>query len=201
VSDQTFSEEDLQPSDDDKRRARLGVVDRAAASVAVLAAGLVAGGMLALGACAAPSVFRTVPDPLSGMAMGSAFARFDRVAIAASCVALFAEVVRTYLVRRERPRVVARIRRFAGIGLAAVTTFIGMRISPEINDLYAMGARRGDGDLGARLEQTHRQAEQLGTIELALAAALVALHVFTLRDWRVVEEEEAVAPLPPGPRG
>ena len=107
---ETFSESDLEPSDEDRARRRRDVIERAAATVAVLAAGLVVGGMLALGACAAPAVFELAPAPFSGNAMGAAFARFDRVALGASCGLLAAEVIRTYLARRERPRITDRFR-------------------------------------------------------------------------------------------
>lgn len=199
---ETFSEDDLRPSVDERRRARRAIIDRAAATVAALAVGLVVGGMFALGACAAPAVFELTPAPFSGNAMGAAFARFDKLAIAASCVALGAEVVRSYLTRRERPRLIARIRRFSAIGLAGATTYMAMSVSPEINELHAAGARRGEGELGARLEQTHRRAEMLGKLEAVLGAALIGLHIFTLRDRSEDEEdgEGALAPLPPGPR-
>ncbi|NUP14410.1 MAG: DUF4149 domain-containing protein [Polyangiaceae bacterium] len=200
---ETFSEKDLEPSADDIRRARSSIIDRVAATVGILAAGLVVGGMVALGACAAPAVFALAPAPFSGNAMGAAFARFDKLAIAASCVALGAEVVRTYLTRRERPRISARLRRLAAIGLAGAATYMGMSISPTINDLHAVGARRGEGELGAQLEATHKKAEMLGRIEVVLGVALIALHIFTLRDWTredPEDEEDAPAPLPPGPR-
>ena len=48
----------------------------------------------------------------------TAFGRFDKVALAASCLALGAEVVRTFLARRERPTIVARARRLATFGVA-----------------------------------------------------------------------------------
>ena len=52
-----------------------------AATLAVLCLGLWVGGLVALGACAAPIVFHVVPAPMSGDAMGAVFRRFDQVAI------------------------------------------------------------------------------------------------------------------------
>jgi hypothetical protein len=143
-------------------------------------------------------VFRVVPAPASGLAMGGAFARFDRFAIGCACVALGAEVVRTFLAR-SRPRgVAARVRRLAAIALAATTTWMGTSVSPAIVDLYASGARRGVGDEGAQLEEIHARATQLGKVEVALAVALVALHVATRRRSPDDDEHVADAPLPPG---
>lgn len=198
---ETFSEEDLQPSADEKRRAVEQVVDRLAATVAIVCTALVVGGMVALGACAAPAVFRNVPDPLSGAAMGTAFSRFDTLAMGASAGALGAEMVRTFMARRQRPTIWSRIRRFAAFGLAGCAAMIGLSISPSIKELYEAGARRGQGELGARLEQAHKRAETLGGAEIFLGALLIGLHVFTLRGGRDEEEyeQDAVAPAPPGP--
>ncbi|MBK6514566.1 MAG: DUF4149 domain-containing protein [Polyangiaceae bacterium] len=198
---ETFSESDLEPSADERARARASVVDRVAATVGALSAGLVAGGLIALGACAAPAVFALTPAPFSGNAMGAAFARFDKVAIAASCVALGAEVARTFLTRRERPRLIGRLRRFSAIFLAGATTYMASTLSPAINDLHAQGARRGEGELGARLEEVHKRAETVGKVEVVLAVLLVGLHIFTIRSFHLEPEEDVPAPLPPGPRG
>ncbi len=197
---QTFSEEDLLPSEDERRRAREAIVDRLAATVGVLATGLVVGGMIALGACAAPAVFALTEAPSSGNAMGAAFARFDRLAIGASCVALGAEVVRTYLTRREPPRLWPRARRLMGVALAGCVSIMGIYISPTINEMHARGVRRHEGDEGAQLDAIHKKAEMLGKIETVVGIALIGLHVFTLRDRRRDDEEDdAPAPLPPGP--
>ena len=195
-----FSEADLLPSPEEKRRTRDSVIDRVAAAVAMLAAGVLAGGMVALGACAAPAVFRLAPAPFSGLAMGEAFARFDRVAIGAAVVALFAEVVRTFLARRERPSVAQRARRLSAIALAGCTAVMGLSLSPTIRELHQGGASRGQGEAGQRLDAVHKRAELVGKIEIALAVALVGLHMATVRAGRDAEDDlEAPTPLPPGP--
>lgn len=194
---ETFSEADLEP---DRAALRRDLVDRAAGTVGAVAGGTVAGGMLALGACAAPAVFNLTPAPFSGNAMGEAFARFDRVAIGAACIALGAEVVRTFLARGSRPRLGARIRRLAGIALAGCTAVMGLSLSPSIVELHAQGARRGEGEAGAKLDAIHKRAEMVGKLEVALGFAVVGLHLFTVRRSRDDEDDEdAPAPLPPGP--
>jgi hypothetical protein len=198
---ETFSEADLEPSPADTGAKRRDLIDRAAGTVGAIAAGIVSGGMLALGACAAPAVFNLTPAPFSGTAMGEAFTRFDRVAIGAAVVALGAEVVRTFLARATRPRLGARIRRLTGIALAGCTAVLGLSLSPTINEMHAAGVRRGEGEQGVALEAVHKRAETVGKLEVALGFALVGLHLFTVR--RAADEDEDVdapAPLPPGPR-
>ncbi len=187
---ETFSASDLEPSEEDRARARRSIIDRAAAAVACLAAGTLAGGMIALGACAAPMVFKLTPAPFSGNAMGAAFARFDRIAIGASAVVLGAEVVRTWLARARPPAIVARVRRFAAILLAGAAAVMGIYVSPTINQLHERGVRRGEGEQGQLLESVHARAELLGKAEVGLAALALVLHVFTLRSREEDEIED-----------
>src|SRR5687768_10213665 len=105
-------------------------IEKAAAIVAVIALGIWAGGMLALGVCAAPFVFQLTPHPHSGQAMGAAFARFDFIAIGCSVVALGAEVVRTIIGLRRKNHggvILPRLRRYAAIALALGAVYSGMR--------------------------------------------------------------------------
>lgn len=196
----TFSEADLEPSPATRSARRRDLIDRGAGTVGAIAAGTIAGGMLALGACAAPAVFKLAPAPFSGNAMGDAFARFDRVAIGAACIALAAEVVRTFLARGSRPGLAARIRRLVGIALASCVALMGLSLSPSIIDLHLQGAQRGEGELGAKLDAIHKRAETVGKLEVALGFALVGLHLFTVRQGKPEDDDEkALGPLPPGP--
>jgi hypothetical protein len=185
-----FSEDDLGPTDEDVRAHRRMQGDRAATTIAVTALGLWAGGLIALGACAAPFVFKLTPYPLSGMAMGAAFARFDTIAIACGVVVLGCEVMRTLIARGRATALAPRIRRGAAIILAVGALYGGVQLTPAIMELHREGARRNVGADGARLEQLHKQAEMIGKLTVPAALALIALHVFTLRvgnedDWGV----------------
>ena len=203
MNEERFSASDLEPSDEEKRGAARSLVDRIAATVAVLAAGVWVGGMLALGACAAPFVFRLTPAPYSGDAMGAAFARFDQVALGAAVVLLGAEVARTWAAGVRGRSAAARVRRALAVLIAACAAYTGLSITPHINELHRAGAQRGQGPLGEELEAIHRRAESLGKVETALGVALVALHVFTLaarrRDDEHDEQGAYAEPLPPGP--
>lgn len=200
-----FSEDDLAPSADDLRRRRTARLEKGAAICASLAAGVVVGGMVALGACAAPAVFRLVPLPLSGDAMGTAFARFDSIAIGGAAVILGAELLRTFLGRRARPTLLGRARRISGIVLAGLISLMALSLTPTINELHRAGVTRGQGEDGQRLDAVHRRAELIGKLEALLALALIGLHIGTLRSAAELaddeaEVEDAPAPLPPGPR-
>jgi hypothetical protein len=198
-----FSEADLQPSGDERAAGRAAIVDRAATTAAVLAGGFWIGGLIALGACAAPFVFRLTPAPFSGEAMGAAFRRFDSLAMAAAVVICGAEVVRTFLARRRRRSAAERIRLALAIALAGAAAYGGLALTPRILELHQAGARRGFGEDGALLEAIHARAELVGKVAVGLAAVVVGLHVFTLRARRPEDEDDetaAPAPLPPGPR-
>jgi hypothetical protein len=176
-----FTEEDLQPGDEDKSARRRMHADRAATTVAVTALGLWAGGMVALGACAAPFVFELTPYPFSGQAMGAAFARFDTIAIACSVLVLGCEVARTLIARGAATAIVPRIRRGLTVILAMGALYGGVRLTPSILALHNAGVRRNVGADGAELERIHKQAEMIGKITVPGALALIALHIFTLR--------------------
>ena len=196
-----FTAADLEPSDDDKRAARRALVDRVAASVAVLVTGVWIGGMIALGACAAPFVFEMTPAPMSGYAMGAAFGRFDQIAIGAAVLLLGAEVARTLVAGRRSRTLAARARRLAAVLMALGAVYTGLRITPRITTLHHEGARRGLGEGGAELERIHRSAELIGKAVTLAGVVVITLHVFTLGLKRPEEDDDdAPAPLPPGPR-
>jgi hypothetical protein len=196
-----FSASDLEPSASERDAARRSIVDRTAATIAVIAAGAWAGGMVALGACAAPFVFSRTPAPFSGDAMGAAFARFDQIAFGAAVAILAAEIARTWAGRRRARTTAARARRFIGMLLAAFAVYGGLVLTPAINQMHQAGVRRGVGPEGEALEHTHKRAEFAGKLEVVLTLALIGLHIFTLPTRRPEDddEEDAPAPLPPGP--
>jgi hypothetical protein len=160
---------------------------RAAAIVAVIALGLWMGGLVALGACAAPMVFSMVPAPWSGDAMGAAFRRFDAVAITCAVVVLGCEAVRLRLaptLRRGPATARERARAVFAIVAAGAAIYAGVQVSPKIMALHAAGAIRGLDASGLLLEKLHRVAETLGKIEIAVGLLLIVLEVLTLEDVR-----------------
>jgi hypothetical protein len=151
-----------------------------AAVVAVLALAVWVGGLIALGACAAPLVFRIVPAPISGDAMGAVFRRFDAVAIGAAVVVMGCEAVRIW-VRRGAATNADRLRAALGVAAAAAAIYGGVKLSPSIVALHAAGAVRGFGEAGAELERLHELAEGVAKAEVSMGLVLLALEVTTLR--------------------
>jgi hypothetical protein len=156
-----------------------------AATVAVVCLGLWVGGLVALGACAAPIVFHVVPAPLSGDAMGAVFRRFDRVAITCGVVVLACEAVRlriSSISAPAAPRSLAeRTRTILALVATAAAIYGGARLSPAIVELHAAGAVRGSGPDGAALERLHALAESVAKVEVFAGLLLLVLHVTTLR--------------------
>ena len=198
MNETRFSAADLEPSDADLRAARRSLIERTAATLAVLAAGVWVGGMVALGACAAPFVFRLTPAPYSGDAMGSAFARFepDRAGRGRGAPR-----------RRGGPhlgrrwpwphRRLRRARRLTAVVMAACARLRRpLAHAPDINALHRAGAQRGEGPQGEELDRTHKTAETVGKAETGLGVLLIALHVFTLAARRPDDEDAPTSPLP-----
>lgn len=154
-------------------------LERMATTLALMALAIWLGGIVALGACAAPIVFAKVPPPLSGDTMGAIFRRFDTVAMGAAVVLLAAEAVRAFA-RRGRPSIFDRLRGGASLIIAGCATYVGLVSSPAISALHAAGVTRGVGESGAELERIHHLAEVLGKTEVFLGLLLIALHVATL---------------------
>ncbi len=200
MSETRFSAADLEPSDEEIAAARRSLVDRIAATIAIVAAGVWVGGMVALGACAAPFVFRLTPAPFSGDAMGAAFARFDQIALGAAVVLLGAEVARTWAAGGRGRGIASRARRLVAVIMAACAAYEGLSLTPHILQLHRSGAQRGEGPLGEELDRTHKTAETVGKVESGLGIVLIALHVFTVGARRPDDEEDDyTAPAPPGP--
>ncbi|MBX3188491.1 MAG: DUF4149 domain-containing protein [Labilithrix sp.] len=145
------------------------------AVVQILAIGLWAGGLVALGAVAAPIVFRVVPAPTSADAMTLVFQRFDRVAITCAAVALAAEVAFITRGGKVTRLDVARASLLTIAGLLAIA--IGAWLSPGIAELHHAGAVRGLGDGGLALERLHRLAETFAKAQLFMLVVVTALSI------------------------
>jgi hypothetical protein len=154
------------------------VLHRVLSTIALFAVALWLGGLLALGAVAAPVIFGNVPYPSSADAMVIVFRRFDLVAMGAAAVLLATEAAR--LRRGLWVDTVDRVRAILSVVAAAGAVFEGVRISPRIAELHAAGVIRGVGDAGAELSRLHDLAEMSGKTVVVLLAAVIALHVVAL---------------------
>lgn len=154
--------------------------DRAGATLALSALALWVGGIVALGACAAPVVFSKVELPLAGDTMGTIFRRFDKIAMGSAMVLLLAEAIRAWF-RPARATLMGGARGLLSLAAAGCAVYVGLVSSPRIWELHQSGVVRGQGALGAELERVHHLAEILGKTSVLLGLALIVLHVVTLR--------------------
>jgi hypothetical protein len=146
--------------------------------VALLAVAVWLGGLLALGAIAAPVVFSMVPMPASADAMTIVFRRFDSVAMTCAAFVLASEATRA--LARLPAASLDRVRGGVSVLAAALAVFEGASISPRIAALHAGGAIRGLGEAGLELARLHDVAEWCGKTEVALLVAVLVLHVLTV---------------------
>lgn len=151
---------------------------RITTTLALLSLTVWIGGLVALGAVAAPIVFAAVPFALAADAMTAVFARFDKIAMAAAAVLLATEAVRART--GHRVTVGDAVRIIVSLVLAALAVVEGVWITPKIANLHAAGAIRGVGEAGESLATAHTLAEQLGKAQVLLAIVLIAVHVGTL---------------------
>jgi hypothetical protein len=151
---------------------------RALSTIALLAIAVWLGGLVALGALAAPVIFAVVPFPSNADAMTIVFRRFDLVAMTCAALVLATEAVRP-MARLTFERL-ALARAGATLVAALAAVYEGVRVSPRIADLHAAGAIRGVDAAGIELARLHDVAEWCGKIELLLLVAVVALHAVAL---------------------
>jgi hypothetical protein len=157
-------------------------MQRAASTVALLAVAVWLGGLVALGAVAAPIVFSRVSFPSNADAMTAVFRRFDLIAMSCAAILLASEAVRAVARTPFAPRDHAR----AGTSIlaAALAVFEGTHVSPRIAELHAAGAVRGLGDDGMELSRLHDWAEWCGMAQIGLLTAVVVLQVLALSSIR-----------------
>ncbi len=153
-------------------------VRRVTGIVALLALAVWLGGLLALGAVAAPVVFGTVAMPAAADAMTTVFRRFDTVAMTCATLVLATEAARV-LSRVPYGRA-DHARAALSVVAAGLAAFEGVRVSPRIAELHFAGAIRGLGAAGVELDKLHDHAETIGKVEVVVLALVVGLHA-----WRV----------------
>jgi hypothetical protein len=166
-----------------------GPVAAVASVMALVAVAVWLGGLVALGAIAAPVVFAIVPWPSNADAMTFVFERFDRVAMSCAAIVLAAEaaraVARVPFGRRDH------LRAGASVAAGALAVLEGVLITPHIAALHRAGALRGVGDAGIELARLHDLAEWNGKIQLILLVVVIALHATARATPRVADAPDA----------
>ncbi len=151
-----------------------------ASVVGALAVAVWLGGLLALGAVAAPLVFANVSFPQSADAMTLVFRRFDTVAMSCAALAMASEAAK--VAARVTFRRVDHLRAGLTVLAAILAVIEGTHVSPHIAALHAAGVMRGMGAAGETLSHLHDVAEALGKIEVVLLAIVMGLLVVPRRD-------------------
>ncbi len=154
-------------------------VSIAASVVGALAVAVWLGGLLALGAVAAPLVFANVSFPQSADAMTLVFRRFDMVAMTCAALAMASEAVK--VAARVPFGRVDHLRAGLTVVAAVLAVIEGTHVSPHIAALHAAGAMRGVGAAGQTLSHLHDVAEGLGKAEIVLLAVVMGLLVTAAR--------------------
>lgn len=142
----------------------------ACASVAILAAALWMGGLVAVGAVTAPIVAPHYPD-----AMTAVFRRFDKLAMVCAVVVLLVEAARVAL--REKVHRVDVVRMALALVAGGLATWQGLVLSPRIEELHYAGVHPGEGELGLEFDSVHKLAEGEARVQLVCLALIVVLHV------------------------
>ena len=153
-----------------------------ATAISMLAVALWLGGLTALGAIVAPTVFASVSFPQSADAMTLVFRRFDVVAMTCGGVALASEAFR--LLAGAPFGWSDRARAGATVVAAALASYQGSSLTPRIAALHASGVVRGSGPGGLELSRLHDLAEASGKAQVALLFAVVVLHAVSLGQGR-----------------
>jgi Domain of unknown function (DUF4149) len=160
----------------------VATIERAASTVALLAVAVWLGGLVALGAVAAPIVFSRVSFPSNADAMTAVFRRFDLLAMSCAAILLASEAVRA--VGRPPFAPLDRARAGTSILAASLAVFEGTHVSARIAELHAAGAVRGLGGGGMELSQLHDWAEWCGMAQVGLLTAVVVFQVLALSSIR-----------------
>lgn len=137
------------------------------------------GGLVGLGAFAAPGVFGALERERAGAVMVPIFSRFDR--FAAVLVALFAAAEVARIVGRGLGSWPARLRAAASAVLVAAGLLSSLWFGPRIGALFQAGARRGSGEAGRALDRAHVAAETAGKAAAGAAAVWLVLAAFERR--------------------
>lgn len=154
------------------------LVIRVSALASLLGIAVWLGGLVALGAIAAPLIFSIVPLPTSADAMTAVFLRFDTVAMSCAVVVLAAEAAQAGA--RVPFAAVDHVRAALSVFAAVLAVAEGKIVSPRIAALHGAGAIRGVGSGGWELAKLHDTAELLGKAQLLLLVCVLAMRVLTL---------------------
>jgi hypothetical protein len=170
---------------------RLAAGGQVSALIALVAAAVWLGGLVVLGAVAAPTIFAVIAPPASAHAMTIVFRRFDSMAMSCAAIVLATEAIRPVFRLPFAPLDMARL--LSAVAAAALAVLEGEKISPRIAELHFAGVARGVGDSGMELARWHDWAERCGQGQVLFLIAFIALHVMSLSRPIAPDGTEAMA--------
>jgi hypothetical protein len=140
---------------------------------------LMIGGMLALGAFAAPAVFGGLPREMAAPVMARIFSRFDDVVLGALIAAQLGEYLR-WLSRTLSMKSRLHILRLALLGLLTVGVMYSTQmLNPRIEQMNLAGVHRNQSTAAsARFNDLHKLSEKLYKLEFLIAVLLLMLTPF-----------------------
>lgn len=148
-----------------------------------LGLGLMAGGMLALGAFTAPQVFGNFPREAAGPVMATIFRRFDIVLLVCLGLVWVGELLRCC--GGLKPFVKNHLHKIRACLLLALTLgvfYSTLKVNADIARFNREGVHREFlSAKGRQFEKTHKLSETLYKVDLLLAVLLILLTPFAGR--------------------
>lgn len=149
-------------------------------AVQILALALMGGGMLALGAFTAPTVFHVLPRDQAAPLMAQIFTRFDTVLQIALAMTLVGEGLRWAAAPVVWMQGLAGKLRLATLALLTVTLlYATVAVNPQIGAMNRAGVHRELNTAeGKYFEQTHCLSENLYKLDLLLVLLALMMTPF-----------------------
>ncbi|MGE0201173.1 MAG: DUF4149 domain-containing protein [Candidatus Melainabacteria bacterium] len=143
---------------------------------------LMAGGMLAIGAFAAPVMFKGLSRPEAGDLLTLIFRRYDSVIVTSLGLVLIGELVRVFpgQLTWMSSGPVAWLRTALLVVLLAAGLYTTMVLNPQIERMHAAGIHPGGSPEGLQFSRVHKTSENLYKLEMALSLLLILLTPYTL---------------------
>jgi hypothetical protein len=149
---------------------------------------LMAGGMLALGAVAAPLVFKSLPREAAAPLMASIFRHYDLVLLGALGLTLLGEMLRIASRQMLWHPKVAMVRGLILLSLTGMLLYSTTGVNPQIAALNRAGVHRNlQTEEGRHFERLHKLSEKLYKLSLLCSVCLILLTPFAGKPIRGVE--------------
>jgi hypothetical protein len=154
-----------------------------------IALAVMGGGIVALGAIAAPLLFKTLPRFVAGPLMGEIFNRFDGLLLGALLLLWCGEILVIYARQRFGQNVdcCRRWLTLYTVRLGLLLLLTGMVLSatqvvdPRIQQMQKLGLHRGEATVQShQFDEIHHRSENLHKGSLLIVLSLLALSPFSL---------------------